>query len=205
MRISDGGADAGVVAEFERSRRELLGRGLAVGGAVLAASSIPLLLSVRNAFAAAQDDGEVLRSAIALEQVAVLAYDTAIASKRLDPTFLRVATRLRDHERQHAAALTAALRELGGSPPRKPSGIADVDRVVKGLRDVKTQSDIATFAIELESAAVSAYYEAHQKLTLAKLLQTAASIMADEGQHLVVLRQAIGRDPVPSAFVTGRS
>ena len=37
----------------------------------------------------------------------------------------------------------------------------------------------------------------------AALLRTTAQIMASEGQHLVVLRQALGRDPVPNAFETG--
>ena len=51
--------------------------------------------------------------------------------------------------------------------------------------------------------ALAAYYQAHQKLRGAKLLRTTARIMASEGQHLVVLRQALGRDPVPNAFETG--
>ena len=59
------------------------------------------------------------------------------------------------------------------------------------------------FAIELETAAVAAYLDAHRELVEAKLLQTGASIMASEGQHLVVLRRAVGQDPVPAAFETG--
>ena len=51
--------------------------------------------------------------------------------------------------------------------------------------------------------AVAAYYDAHRKLIAAGLLQTAASIMANEGQHLVVLRQAAGQAPVPNALETG--
>ncbi len=60
------------------------------------------------------------------------------------------------------------------------------------------------FAVELETAAVGAYYDAHQRLEDAKLLQAGASIMANEGQHLVVLRQLLGRSPVPNAFETGK-
>ena len=37
------------------------------------------------------------------------------------------------------------------------------------------------------------------------LRQPLASIMACDAQHLVVLRQALGRDPLPQAFETGRS
>ena len=133
----------------------------------------------------------------------MLAYDTAIAGGLLSPALLRVARQFRAHEQEHADALTTALTDLGGTPPPPAKGIADVDEVVKGLRDVKTQADVVNFAIELETAAVAAYFDAQPKLVEAKLMQTGASIMANEGQHLVVLRRAVGKDPVPYAFETG--
>ena len=201
--IVDGDADTAQVAEFERSRRDLIRKGLGFGGAVVAASSIPLLLSVRNAFAAGNGDADILEQAIGLENIAVLAYDTAIDSGLLSQGFTRVARRFRDHEQEHADALSTALMDLGGTPPEKPT-VKDIDAVVKGIRDVKSQGDIVDFAIELEMAAVAAYYDAHRKLVDAKLLQTGASIMANEAQHLVVLRQAVKRPPVPNAFETGK-
>jgi len=204
IRIADGLADTAQIAEFERDRRDLLRRGLGLGGAVIAASSIPLLLSVRNAFAASSEDGEILGSAIHLEQVAVLAYGAAIDSGLLSAGFEKVARRFRDHEQEHADALTTALTDLGGTPPAKATA-KDIDAVVKGLGDVKSQKGVANFAIELEMAAVAAYYDAHRKLVDAKLLQAGVSIMANEAQHLVVLRQAVKRDPVPNAFETGEA
>jgi rubrerythrin len=168
----------------------------------VAASSIPLLWSVRNAFAAGDADGAILASAIRLERIAVLAYGVAIDSKLLDPGFAKVARRFRAHEQAHADALTTALTDLGGTPPPPPAA-KDIDSVVKGIGDVTSQADVAHFAIELELAAVAAYYDAQRKLIDAKLLQTGASIMANEAQHLVVLRQAVKRPPVPNAFETG--
>ena len=58
--IVDGAADTGQIAAFERDRRELIRGGLRLGGAAIAASSIPLLLSVRNAFAASGGDADIL-------------------------------------------------------------------------------------------------------------------------------------------------
>jgi len=203
--IADGDADTAQVAEFERGRRELLRRGLGFGGAAIAASSIPLLLSVRNAFAASSGDAGILEQAIGLERIAILAYETAIDSGLLTAAFTRVARRFRDHEQEHADALTTALMDLGGTPPAKKPTLKDIDGVVKGLGSVKSQADIANFAIELEMAAVAAYYDAHRKLVDAKLLQAGASIMANEAQHLVVLRQAVKRAPVPNAFETGKT
>jgi len=203
--ITDGDADTALVAVFERDRRALLRRGFGLGGAAIAASTIPLLWSVRNAFAQAGDDGKILQSAITLELVAVIAYGAAIDSGLLSAPIERVARLFRDQEQEHADALTTALTDLGGTPPTAPTGVTDVDKIVKGVRDVKSQADIANFAIELETAAVAAYYDAHARLLDAKLLQAGASIMANEGQHLVVLRQAVGKDPVPSAFETGKA
>jgi len=203
--IADGDADTAQVAEFERGRRELLRRGFGLGGVAIAASSIPLLLAVRNAFAQAGDDGKILQSAINLERIAVIAYGTAIDSGLLSVRMQRIARQFRDHEQEHADALTTALTDLGGTPPEPPTGVKDVDEVVKGLREVESEADIANFAIELETAAVAAYYDAHSRFVEAKLLQVGASIMANEGQHLVVLRQAVDKNPVPNAFETGKS
>lgn len=201
--IADGAADSAEIAAFERDRRELLRRGFALGGAAIAASSIPLLLSVRDAFAQASGDAAVLEKAIILERTAVIAYDSVIDGDLLSPGALRVARRLRDHERQHAETLTTALTDLGGIAPAAPNGVEAVDKVVEGRGDVKTQAEAVEFLIELELAAVAAYHEAHGKLVETRLLQTAASIMASEGQHLVVLRMLVGADPVPAAFETG--
>jgi rubrerythrin len=201
--VSDGRADTAQVAAFERDRRELVRRGLVLGGAVVAASAVPLLLRVRNAFADSDTDGTILERAITLERAMVLAYDRILDGGLPAARIERQVRLLRSHEQQHADVLTKALTDIAGTPPPAPTGTADVDKVVKGLDDVRTQADVLSFAIELETAAVAAYHDAHAKLVEAKLLQTGASIMANEGQHLVVLREAAGRPPVPEALETG--
>ena len=202
--IADGGqAPTSELAEFERDRRELLRRGFALGGAAIAAASIPLLWSVRSAFAVDENDGAMLASAINLERVTVIAYDRVIGGGLLSPAVGGVVRGFRAHEQQHADVLITALTDLGGTPPAPPKGVAAVDDVAQGLGAVRSQADVLSFLIELETAAVAAYYDAHRKLGEAKLLQTGASIMANEGQHLVVLRRAAGQDPIPNAFETG--
>jgi rubrerythrin len=203
IAVADGPADSAQVTAFERDRRELIRRGLGVGGAMVAGSAIPLLLAVRNAFAESDTDGTILENAITLERVAVLAYDTIVGSGLLADRLDRQVRLLRGHEQQHADVLTKALADLAGTPPPAPSGVQDVDKVVSGLGDIRTQADALSFAIELETAAVAAYYDAQARLVEAKLLQTIASIVANEGQHLVVLRQAARRPPVPHALETG--
>lgn len=199
--VSDGDVDTAEIAEFERSRRDLLRRGIALGGLAVAASSIPSLLRVRNAFAAADSDGKILEAAIGLEQTAVFAYDTAVKSGVLDTQTKGVAKLFRGQEQEHADALIAAVGGFGGQAPPKPVTTKDV----KGLDGLKSQRDVLRFAVELETMAVAAYYDAHRKLRDARLLQTGASIMACEGQHLVMLRQALKTEAVPTAFENGKA
>lgn len=204
--ISDGGtASTASITEFERDRRDLLRRGFGLGGTAIVASSIPLLWSVRSAFAEADDDGDAptLARAINLERVTVLAYDHVLRGGLPSPSLRRVLRRFRGHEQEHEEALVAALQGLGGTPPAPPEGPDAVDEVAEGLRDVRSQADVLSFLIELETAAVAAYFDAQARFGEAKLLQTGASIMANEGQHLVVLRQAAGQDRLPNAFETG--
>jgi rubrerythrin len=203
IAIADGDADTAQVAAFERDRRALLRRGLGLGGAVVAASSIPVLLAVRDAFAAGDDDTTLLTKAITLEHVSVLAYDTILGRGLLSGRVEALTRTLRGHEQQHADTLTTALTDLGGTPPPAPAGVADVDAVVKGLGDIKTEADVLAFAIALETAAVAAYYDVQAKFVQSKLVQRGAAIMAAEGQHLVVLRQAARRPAVPAALETG--
>ena len=208
VAITGGGeTPTAVVAEFERDRRDLLRRGFGLGGAAIVASSIPLLWSVRSAFAEAGGDGDapVLARAINLERVTMIAYDRVLGGGVLTPSVRGVLRRFRAHEQQHEAALVTALEGLGGTPPAPPEGPGAVDDVAEGLRDVRSQADVLSFLIELETAGVAAYFDAQAKLTEAKLLQTGASIMANEGQHLVVLRKAAGQDPIPNAFETGEA
>lgn len=179
------------------TRREALGRGAVLGGAALGAAAMPSLLAPRASSATARDDARILAAAIGLEQTAVVTYATAVSSGLLGPRLEEVARRFRDQEQEHADALIAALRQLGGRPPPPPSQVA-------GLESLRTREQVLSFAVGLELKAVAAYYEAQQALSDPGLLRTGAQIMANEGQHLVVLRQALGRQPLPGAFETGR-
>jgi hypothetical protein len=193
LMISDGDVDTAVVADYERSRRELVGRGMVAAGAVLAAGTIPLLVRVRDAFAQAEDDESIISAAVALEATLAAAY------QRSQNQLGGIARLFRNQERQHAAALTAALRRLGGTP----GGGAD-ESALGGLAAAAGRRNRALFAVELENNAVRAYIDAHRKLRDARLMQLASTILGNEGQHLTVLRQIGGRPPVPSAFERGR-
>lgn len=197
--IRDGDAETAVIAEYEATRRAAVRRGMIIGGGAIAASTIPLLLNVRHAFAQAEDDAAILEGAIELEQTAVVVYATAAESGLLDPEVEKAAKLFGDHEQEHADALIAALSELGGNAP-EPPGAAEID----GLDGLASQDEVLNFAIEIENMAIVAYGDAATQLESAELIQTGAQIVANEAQHLTVLRQQLGENPVPEAFEIGK-
>jgi len=66
---------------------------------------------------------------------------------------------------------------------------------------LKAEADVLRFAAGLEKAAVSAYLGAVPSFGDPELAKAAASILGDEAMHWAVLRQVLGEDPVPVAFV----
>jgi ferritin-like protein len=184
------------------TRRQALGRGVALGGAALAAASLPALAGAAAALAKDElkGDARVLAGAVGLEQTLVVTYDTAIRSGRLDSAAAGLATAFKRHEEAHVVALAAALEKLDGKPPAAPSAAE-----VEGLARLRSRAELLEFAIELETMMIAFYYDAQQRLTDTSLFATAASIMANEGQHLALLRKALGRTPAPHAFETGEA
>jgi hypothetical protein len=181
------------------SRREALRR---AGGLALAASAAPALVGARRTLAKAGGDEAEILGLVRLEQGAAVAYRTAAGSGDLDARLVASARTIADQEEQHAGALAALLRQLGGTVPAPPG--ADAVRAGgRTLRAVHGRAALLGFLADLETALVAAYYAAQQRLRRAEHLQSTAAIMANEGQHLVLLREALRRPPVPGAFETG--
>jgi rubrerythrin len=174
------------------TRRELAG--------LAAAGALPLAVDVRGAFAATRNDVQVLQAAVGLEQRAVFAYGAAVP--RLDGRTARLAEHFRGQEEEHAAGLSEALRNRGGHPPSKPESAREVPGLARALSGGR--GAILRFAVALEETAVAAYYDAARDLRDPRLLADVARIIGNESQHLAVLREALGRDPVPSAFEGSR-
>lgn len=139
-------------------------------------------------------DVELLNLALDLELEAVAAYKAAAGILRGDA--LQAAKLFVEQEQEHAAGLTAAIKDAGGTPNRaRPS--YDFPRL-------RSQEGALRFAIELEDTAIAAYIDLLPKLGQGDLRATAAAIVANEAEHVAVLRLALGEEPVPAAFVLGR-
>jgi rubrerythrin len=146
-------------------------------------------------------DVRILNSALDLENTAIAAY-TAGAALLKGPV-LKVGRQFLAHEREHAAGLTQAIKELGGTPNRPRR----TEEYVRQFPNLMSQQDVLRFAVDLENTAVEAYLDAIPKLSSAELRQTGAAIVSNEAEHISVLLGALNPgDPaaqVPDAFVTG--
>ena len=178
---------------------------------LLAAGAVALA-APRPALAAREPKGEVgiLSAALELEQLAVYVYDAGIKSGLLDEALVAAVQSLRDHEQQHADAVAQALEALGSAKPVPPRTPQEADALLERadaegrLTAVATREDFFALAHEVELLQVAGYVAAAGDLEDVRLIQTTASILAAEGSHLVVIRQALGRAPVPTPLERGR-
>ena len=174
----------------------LMNRRLILSGSAVA------LLAGRGALAAAEksanpaNDVAILNSALAAELEAIAAYGVGAGSGLLKGPVLALATTFQGHHKQHADVLAGTVRKLGGSPNEAKASYSFP------VETLKTQADVLRFAAGLEKGAVSAYLGAVPMFKDRELAKAAASILGDEAMHWAVLRQALGEEPVPAAFVS---
>jgi Ferritin-like domain len=145
---------------------------------VLAGAAALVLARPAAAAAAGRSDEAVLVRLVAREEAAVEAYrDEVVPGLRAD-------------EEKHAAALRTHLDALGRRPA--PKGL---DEPARKLAEASGEARVEA-AIALEASLVEAYSEALLDLEAPGVLQTAATILASHAQHLALLREQSGLDPL---------
>jgi hypothetical protein len=176
-------------------RRLFLGQsGLLLSGAAVALLAGRDALAAKGA-AATPSDIQILNTALGAELEAVAAYQLGADSGLLLKPTLDLAVTFQGHHKAHAGILSATIVKLGGKPVEaKPKYDFPVDTL-------KTQTDVLRFAAGLEKGAVSAYLGAVPLFRDRELAKAAASILGDEAMHWAVLRNALGEEPVPAAFM----
>ena len=188
-------------AEPDTTRREAVRRGLMAGGALAGLATVPLLVRAQSAFAQAESDTEILEAAATAEIEAVVAYETMARSGLLRGPVGEIIRLFGNQEEEHFNALARLLEDMGGEVPEKPEP-ADIS----GLGNLVGEPQMLQFAYEMENGLIQQYVEAFKNLSDSEVLKTTSQIMNNEGQHLVMLRLALGASPValvPSAFETG--
>ncbi|TXL63513.1 ferritin-like domain-containing protein [Zeimonas arvi] len=181
------------------SRRRAMtgGAGLLSAGAIaLLGGRDALAASARVAPADIEADVRILNTALGAELEAVAAYQVGAESGLLSKDVLKVAVQFQGHHKEHADALAATVRKLGGK------AAAAKDKYSFPVEKLKNQADVLRFAAGLEKGAVSAYLGAVPLFADRTLAQVAASILGDEAMHLAVLRHVVGEVAVPTAFMS---
>lgn len=141
-----------------------------------------------------QADVEILNGVLDLELQAVAAYK--VAAGRMRGSVLQVGKRFLAQEQEHADELAAAIKDAGGRPNRAKASY--------DFPQMRTQTAALEFVVGLENEAVAAYIDALPKFSKGDLRATAAAILTNEAEHIAVLLDALGMDPLPEPFVTGR-
>jgi rubrerythrin len=143
-------------------------------------------------------DAETLNNVLARELAAVRAYERTLPL--LHGPALASAGEFRAQEQEHVNAVVKALRGLGEKAEPEEEEIES-----EGL---KTQAEALEFLYEVESVSVAYDLRAISHLTAAWPRALLGSIAANQAQHLVLLRRALGADlaeSIPDAFEDGTS
>ncbi len=184
---------------FAAGRRAFIGK----SGVLLSATAVALLAG-RDGLAADSkasstsvgDDVRILNTALGAEHQAIAAYQVGAESNLLEKSVLALAVQFQGHHKEHVEILVKTITQLGGKP------VAVLQKYTFPTDKLKNQADVLRFAAGLEQGAVSAYLGAVPAFHNRDLAKAAASILGDEAMHWATLRQALGENPVPSAFVS---
>lgn len=144
------------------------------------------------------DDVAILNTALGLEYQAIAAYQVGAESGLLQKPVLDLAVQFQGDHKKHAEILSATISKMGGSPAmaKKPMEYGFP------TASLKSQADVLKFAANLEQGAASAYLGAVPAFMSKDLAKYAASILGDEAMNWAVLRNALGENPVPAAFIS---
>jgi hypothetical protein len=128
-----------------------------------------------------------------------------IAVRVASPRVHALAAPMRNHEFKHVAALATTLEALGAVRTPEPTTGAALAAEARrlGVDPVWPQHPDRAGALPylhaLETALLRAWIEAHPRLRDPDLLRLAGEVLACQAQHLVVLRDALGTDLLPTS------
>jgi rubrerythrin len=184
------------------TRRDAL-RAAALGAGALAGAGLLRPVAALAQSSSDEDLRDFLAPTIALEQIAVFAYNAAAGADGVKADEKTTFLHLRGQEQAHANALRQALDSLGFDLPEAPdtatdSGVFDVDGIsddqakdlsdtLAKVGDLKTVRQFVDYLADLEQREIEGYAGAAPTLDSEDLATTSAEIAANHAQHLVIL------------------
>ncbi|WP_119419476.1 ferritin-like domain-containing protein [Desertibaculum subflavum] len=182
------------------ARRRFLGT---LGTATLSATAVAILAGCERMATAqggsAANDVQILNVALGLEQEAITAYQLGAESGLLQKPVLDVAVAFQSHHKEHAGALEATIRKLGGAPVAPKSK----DEYARALNaaSLRNQTDVLKLAQRLERGAANAYIGVIPSFGSKDLAKVAARLAADETMHWTALTSALA-EPLPKGALS---
>lgn len=171
------------------------------GGAAAATAALltacsggtPLREQVRSGARVAQADVPLLNSLLDVEHYAIAAYAAGIPL--LSKSHSKAAVQFLAQELAHVVQLSDLIRRARAKPNR-PAASYD-------LGHPRNSEDVMVLLKRSEQAQIRAYLKTIPELSGGKVRSAVAAIMANDAQHLAVLRWQSAESPVPAALVTG--
>jgi Ferritin-like domain len=136
-------------------------------------------------------DGALLNHVLGREEAAIAAYGQVIPKLAARPAHM--AAYFRAQEQEHVDAVLKAMRGL------KSAAEPGEEEIEVG--EMKTDRERLEFLYEVESATIDEELSAVSKLEASWPRSLLASTVANQAQHLTLLRQALGAGPLASVPV----
>jgi rubrerythrin len=169
------------------TRSSFILRGALAAGAVYGASAVTPFVSQALA-ATGSGDVEILNFALTLEYLETDFYKVKGKQVGLSGQAKAYATQFGQEESEHVAALTAAVKALGGKPVKKPTFVFPATN----------EKSFLALASVLENTGVSAYNGAAPQIKSKEVLGSAGSIVQVEARHAAAINLLIGKSPTPN-------
>jgi hypothetical protein len=169
------------------TRSSFILRGALAAGSVYGLSAVTPFVSQALAQTGA-GDAEILNFALTLEYLESDFYNVKGKELALSGTAKSYAKLFGEEEQDHVMALTAAIKQLGGTPVAKPTFVFPVS----------SESTFLALASVLENTGVGAYNGAAPSLKSKQLLTAAGSIVQIEARHAAAINLLIGISPTPN-------
>jgi Ferritin-like domain len=169
------------------TRSSFMMRGALAAGAVYGTSMVAPFVSQALA-AGGGGDVEILNFALTLEYLESAFYNEKGKQVGLSGQAKTYASDFGGQEAEHVAALTAAVKQLGGTPVAKPTFVFPVSN----------QSSFLALASTLENTGVGAYNGAAPKISSKQVLAEAGSIVQIEARHAAAINLLINKTPTPN-------
>ena len=182
-------AEPGLAAVEVRglTRSSFLMRGALAAGALYGVGAVTPFVTAALA-QSDPSDAEILNFALTLEYLESDFYNAKGKEVGLSGEAQAYAKQFGEQEAEHVDALTAAIKQLGGTPVAKPQFVFPVS----------DQASFLALASVLENTGVGAYNGAGPLLKSKAVLASAGSIVQIEARHAAAIDLLLGKSPTPT-------